>query len=42
LVFVFLGIFTGGLVIAAPVIWGFAIMPWGLRDTWKAGQLAAP
>jgi hypothetical protein len=39
LVFVALGILTGGFTIAGAVIWGFVIMPWGLRDTWKAGQL---
>jgi hypothetical protein len=38
-VFVALGILTGGFTIAGAVIWGFVIMPWGLRDTWKAGQL---
>jgi hypothetical protein len=37
--FVVIGIFTGGFTIAGAVIWGFVIMPWGLRDTWKAGQL---
>jgi hypothetical protein len=37
--FVALGILTGGFTIAGAVIWGFVIMPWGLRDTWKAGQL---
>jgi hypothetical protein len=41
LVFVVVGIFTGGFTIAGAVIWGFIIMPWGLRDTWKAGQLPA-
>jgi hypothetical protein len=41
LVFVVVGIFTGGLTIAGAVIWGFVIMPWGLRDTWKAGQIPA-
>jgi len=37
--FVVVGILTGGFTIAGAVIWGFVIMPWGLRDTWKAGQL---
>jgi hypothetical protein len=37
--FVVLGILTGGFTIAGVVIWGFVIMPWGLRDVWKAGQL---
>jgi hypothetical protein len=41
LVFVALAILTGGLILAAPVIWGFVIMPWGLRDTWKAGLIPA-
>jgi hypothetical protein len=41
IVFVLLAIFTGGLVLAAPVIWGFVIMPWGLRDTWRAGHVPA-
>jgi len=41
IVFVLLGVFTGGLVLAAPVIWGFVIMPWGLRDTWRAGSVPA-
>jgi hypothetical protein len=40
-VFVVLAVFTGGMVLAAPVIWGFVIMPWGLRDTWRAGQVAS-
>ncbi|HET7531424.1 MAG TPA: zinc ribbon domain-containing protein [Mycobacteriales bacterium] len=22
-------------------VWGLVIMPWGLRDVWKAGQLAS-
>lgn len=39
--FVVIGIFTGGFTIAGAVIWGFVIMPWGLRDTWKAGQIPA-
>jgi hypothetical protein len=37
--FVLVGVLTGGFTIAGAVIWGFVIMPWGLRDTWKAGQL---
>lgn len=37
--FVVIGILTGGLTIFGAGIWGFIIMPWGLRDTWKAGQL---
>jgi hypothetical protein len=37
--FVVIGVLTGGFTIAGAVIWGFVIMPWGLRDTWKAGQL---
>jgi hypothetical protein len=41
-VFVVISIFTGGITIAGPVIWGFVLMPWGLRDTWRAGQITAP
>jgi hypothetical protein len=39
--FVVIGILTGGLTIFGAGIWGFVIMPWGLRDVWKAGQLPA-
>lgn len=38
--FVVIGVLTGGLTIAGAVIWGFIIMPWGLRDVWKAGQIS--
>jgi hypothetical protein len=38
-IFVVIGVLTGGLTIFGAVIWGFIIMPWGLRDTWRAGQL---
>jgi hypothetical protein len=38
-VFVVLAVFTGGLILGAPIIWGFVVMPWGLRDTWRAGQV---
>jgi hypothetical protein len=41
IVFVVLAVFTGGMILAAPLIWGFVIMPWGLRDTWRAGQVAS-
>ena len=37
--FVVIGILTGGLTIFGAGIWGFVIMPWGLRDVWRAGQL---
>jgi hypothetical protein len=39
--FVVIGVLTGGFTLVGAVIWGFVIMPWGLRDTWKAGQLPA-
>jgi len=39
--FVVIGILTGGLTIFGAGIWGFIIMPWGLRDTWRAGQVPA-
>jgi hypothetical protein len=32
---------TGGLEIIGAGIWVFVIMPWALRDIWKAGQLPA-
>jgi hypothetical protein len=37
--FVVIGVLTGGLTIFGAVIWGFVIMPWGLRDVWRAGQV---
>lgn len=30
---------SGGLDIIGLGIWGFVIMPWALRDIWKAGSL---
>jgi hypothetical protein len=39
IVFVVVGFLTGGLTIFGAGIWGFIIMPWGLRDTWKAGTV---
>jgi hypothetical protein len=42
LVFVVIGILTGGFTLAGAVIWGAVVMPWGLRDTWRAGQLPVP
>jgi hypothetical protein len=41
LVLVVLGVLTGGLEIGGAVLWGVIVMPWGLRDTWRAGQLPA-
>jgi hypothetical protein len=38
-VFVVVGVLTGGLTITGAVVWGCVVMPWGLRDTWKAGQI---
>jgi hypothetical protein len=35
------GILTGGLTLGGAFLWGFVVMPWGLRDVWKAGALAA-
>jgi hypothetical protein len=32
---------TGGLEIIGAGIWILVIMPWALRDIWKAGQLPA-
>lgn len=33
------GILTGGLTIFGAGLWGFVVMPWGLRDVWRSGQL---
>jgi hypothetical protein len=33
------GILTGGITIFGAGLWGFVVMPWGLRDVWRAGQL---
>jgi anti-sigma factor RsiW len=41
LFFVVAGILTGGMTIFGAGIWGFVVMPWGLRDVWRAGQLPA-
>jgi hypothetical protein len=38
-VFLVIGILTGGFEIGGAVIWGGLVMPWGLRDVWKAGAL---
>jgi hypothetical protein len=40
--FVVIGIVTGGLTLAGAVIWGGIIMPWGLKDTWRAGTMPDP
>jgi len=39
IVLVIAGILTGGLELGGAALWGFVIMPWGLRDVWRAGQL---
>jgi hypothetical protein len=42
--FIFLtaaGILDGGMTIGGAALWGFVVMPWGLRDVWRAGQLPA-
>jgi hypothetical protein len=38
--FVVIGILSGGLTIFGAGIWGFVVMPMGLRDVWKAGQVS--
>jgi hypothetical protein len=40
--FVAIGILTGGFTLAGAVIWGGIIMPWGLKDTWRAGTMPDP
>jgi hypothetical protein len=39
--FVVVGVLTAGFTIVGAALWGFILMPWGLRDTWKAGQRPA-
>jgi hypothetical protein len=33
------GILDGGMTIGGAALWGVVIMPWGLRDVWRAGAL---
>jgi len=40
--FVVVGILTGGFTIAGALIWGAILMPWGLKDTWRAGTMLDP
>jgi hypothetical protein len=35
------GILDGGMTLGGAALWGFVIMPWGLRDVWRAGTIAA-
>jgi hypothetical protein len=42
ILFIAVGILTGGFTIAGAVIWGGVIMPWGLKDTWRAGTMPDP
>jgi hypothetical protein len=37
---VVIGILSGGMTLGGAVLWGFVVMPWGLRDLWRAGQLS--
>jgi hypothetical protein len=40
--FIFLlviGVVSGGFSLGGAGLWGAVIMPWGLRDTWRAGQV---
>ena len=39
--FMIIGILTGGFELGGAVIWGVILMPWGLRDVWKAGTVEA-
>ncbi len=36
------GVITGGMTLVGAGIWGFVIMPWALRDLWRAGTIPAP
>ena len=33
------GILDGGMTLGGAALWGFVVMPWGLRDVWKAGTI---
>lgn len=39
---VVVGILTGGFTLAGAAVWGGIIMPWGLKDTWRAGTMPDP
>jgi hypothetical protein len=41
LFFVAIGILSGGMFVGGALIWGILLMPWGLRDVWKAGQVTS-
>jgi hypothetical protein len=38
---VVVGLYGDIFALGGAGIWGFVIMPWGLRDVWQAGQLPA-
>jgi hypothetical protein len=35
-----LGFVADPFCLGGAVIWGFVLMPWGLRDVWRAGRLS--
>ncbi len=37
--FIAIAVFTGGFEVGGPLIWGFIVMPLGLRDVWKVGTI---
>jgi hypothetical protein len=37
--FIAIAYFTGGFEVGGPLIWGFIVMPLGLKDVWKAGTI---
>ena len=39
IVLVVAAILTGGLGVFGACLWTFVVMPWALRDVWRAGQL---
>jgi hypothetical protein len=38
---VVIAVLSGGIALGGAGVWGFVIMPWGLRDVWRAGQIPA-
>jgi hypothetical protein len=35
-----IGILDGGMTIGGAALWGILVVPWGLRDTWRAGTVS--
>jgi hypothetical protein len=37
--FIVVAFYSGGFEAGGAVIWGLIVMPWGLKDVWKAGTI---